>query len=100
MRADRKFRIAAILLIAAVCFAMLFSACFVAATVHHDCDGAGCLICLQISTCENILRALTDAFPVSLALCAVLSLVARVDAVSESVKSVASLVTLRVELLD
>lgn len=93
-------RIVSLLLIAAVCFAMLFSACYIAAEAHHDCCGEGCAVCAQIMSCENILKSV---FIISLF--AVISLTALIFAenrasFTEKLCESVSLVALKVELLN
>lgn len=53
-----KKRILALITAFAVLFAMLFSVCFIAAEVGHDCVGDSCPVCQQISICENVLKTL------------------------------------------
>lgn len=53
-----KKRILALITAFAVLFAMLFSVCFIAAEVGHDCIGDSCPVCQQISICENVLKTL------------------------------------------
>ena len=47
-----------LLLTAAVCFAILFSLCFIAAEADHDCIGDGCPICCQLAVCDTVLKTL------------------------------------------
>jgi len=61
MKVSQGKRIFTLLLIAAVCFVMLFSVCFIASETQHDCLGENCMICAQLSACENILRLLSCA---------------------------------------
>lgn len=55
---EKKDRWIALLLVLAVCFAMLFSAYYVLAAANHDCTEDNCPICRQISLCENTLKTL------------------------------------------
>ena len=61
MQTAKGKRIVSMLTAMAVCFVMLFSACFIAAEAHHDCAGEGCTVCAQIISCENVLRNVTAA---------------------------------------
>lgn len=52
----KKKRFIAGLLAVVICFAMLFSVCFIIAEAHHDCTGENCIICSQIYVCINTLK--------------------------------------------
>ena len=63
------------LLAAVLAIVLLFSAVYIAVEADHDCSGADCAICHQISTCENLLKdmglagtaaAITAALPYTL----------------------------------
>ena len=46
------------LLAAVLAVVMLSSAVYLAVAANHDCSGADCAICHQISVCENLLKSL------------------------------------------
>ena len=48
-------RIIAVILCAALCFCMAFSALFIAIEADHDCANEHCSVCLQIETCVSLL---------------------------------------------
>lgn len=100
MRIDGKKRIVVVLLIAAVCFAMLFSLCFIAAAAHHDCTGEDCAVCMQISFCESVLRTLSQSAAAIFAAGAVVCLIVSVSFAAKKGLSVDSPVSLRVKLSD
>ena len=58
---SKKNRVLAVLLIAAVLFVMLSSACYIAIETNHDCVGEDCPICYQISVCEHTLKSVGQA---------------------------------------
>ena len=39
-------------------FVMLFSVVYIALEADHDCCGEDCAVCVQLRTCENLLRNL------------------------------------------
>ena len=41
--------------------AVLFSVAYIAEEVNHECTGAGCAVCQQISVCESLLKAVGGA---------------------------------------
>lgn len=97
---DRKKRIFAVLLIMAVCFAMLFSVCFVAVSYHHDCSGDGCSVCMQISACENILKLLCGFSLALLAVFAFSLISCGLSSVDSELRFFVTPVSLRVKLSD
>ena len=58
---NKKRRLVAIILAAAVLFVMLFSAVFIAEEAGHDCIGENCPVCCQINACRNVLENLSLA---------------------------------------
>ncbi len=96
----KKKRIISLVIAAAVFFAMLYSALYIAAEANHDCVGENCPICYQINICKNTLKNL------SLAVCAVAFAAAFTHALCRSVSSGAdvtqsyTLVSLKVKLTD
>ena len=62
-----KKRIAALLLAAVMCFAVLSACLFICAEAGHICTGEDCSVCCQIAFCRNSL----NAFAVALSVCAV-----------------------------
>ena len=52
----KKKRFIAGILAAVICFAMLFSVCYIVAETHHDCTGENCMICYQINACVSSLK--------------------------------------------
>ena len=95
----RQRRIFTLLLTAAVCFAMLFSLCFLAAEADHDCTGEDCAVCAQISNAENILRAVLCTAAGAAAAAAVCSVVRVIEA-AEKKTLTGTLITLKTELLN
>lgn len=93
----KNCRIAFVLALTVI-FAVLFSAGFVIAEADHDCAGEGCLICCQISVCENILKDAGVAFV--LVICAAFIGIAAISLPLFAKKPVysTSLVALRVKL--
>ena len=100
MRNDRTKRILTVLLIIAVCLAMLFSVCFLACSSHHDCTGEDCVICMQISLCESILRTLSQTAAAVSFVGAAVYLAVSVSSDAKDQTGAASLVVLRVKLSD
>ena len=47
--------------------AMLFSAFYIAAESHHDCEGEDCPICACIDQCEGVLYRVSDDAPAAAA---------------------------------
>lgn len=96
----KKKRIISLVLAAAVFFAMLYSALYIAAEANHDCVGENCPICYQINVCKNTLKNL------SLAVCAVAFAAAFTHTLCRSISSCANvtqsytLVSLKVKLTD
>ena len=61
---------------------MLFSVVYIALEADHDCCGEDCAVCVQLRTCENLLRNLfLTAVLLSAAgcLCALICVIARSD---------------------
>lgn len=54
----KRNRCLALVMAAAILFAMLASAFFIAEEASHSCIGDGCSICCQISACRAVLRGL------------------------------------------
>lgn len=54
----KRNRCLALVMAAAILFAMLASAFFIAEEAGHSCIGDGCSICCQISACRAVLRGL------------------------------------------
>lgn len=57
----RQKRFLGMLLAAMLAFAVLFSVAYVAEEVNHDCSGAGCAVCQQLSMCEDLLKTVGGA---------------------------------------
>lgn len=55
---DRKKRSLSGILCAIIVAALLVSAVFIAAELHHDCAGEHCPICSAISSWEHLLRVM------------------------------------------
>ena len=100
MKLTYEKRIVTLLLIAAVCFAMLFSVSFIASESHHDCIGENCIICTQLSICENILRSLGCAAEVFMCVFAVAFLSRNRRETNICTLFYADPVSLKVELLN
>ena len=62
-----KKRIAALLLAAVMCFAVLSACLFICAEAGHICTGEDCPICCQITICRKSL----EIFAAALSVCAV-----------------------------
>ena len=58
---SRKKRFLTMLLAAVLGAAVLFSVAYIAEEVNHECTGAGCAVCQQISVCESLLKAVGGA---------------------------------------
>lgn len=98
-RKDAK-RIFVLLLIAAVCFAVLFSAFYIASEADHDCIGDNCTVCARLCACENLLGSLGLA---SVAAASVIAAVCFMLHVAENASKACcsrTLISLNVELLN
>ena len=58
---SRKKRFLTMLIAAVLGAAVLFSVAYIAEEVNHECTGAGCAVCQQISVCESLLKAVSGA---------------------------------------
>lgn len=86
------------ILAAVICFAMLFSVCYIAAETYHDCTGENCMICYQINACISTLKINVLAMTaVVLALSAIYSVVTE-SKDDDSVSFDITLVSLKVKL--
>jgi len=56
----KQRRRAAWILLVGFLLAVLVSLAFCAEEVNHDCTGADCAICAQLTLCENVLRTGKD----------------------------------------
>lgn len=100
MRSARLKSILTLLLVAAVCFAMVFSAFFIAFEADHDCQGDGCTVCAQIASCEYIIRNVGLALiAVSAVFAAVYTAVSVLPRVCRTVEK-STLIALKTELLN
>ena len=100
MRTTELKRIVTLLLVAAVCFAMLFSVCFIAAETDHDCAGEGCVICARLDACENMLTAVSLAAVTLAAFAAVTRFAIHIPATALNELDGRTLISLKVELLN
>ena len=57
-----KKRILAALLCIALCAVVVFSYAFIARESAHDCHEDVCLICLELHSCQSLLRTVSDSF--------------------------------------
>ena len=60
MTTKRK-RLVSLVLAISVFFAMTCSVFYIATEANHDCTGADCPVCHQISVCEGMLKNLSSA---------------------------------------
>lgn len=58
---DKRKKITAFIIAAAIIFTMLFSALFVVGEAEHNCSGAECVICCLIRLCVNNFSAVTKS---------------------------------------
>ena len=94
----KQKRTIALLLAAALCFAMLFSAFFIGMEAHHDCTGADCVICDCIHTCENILKTSAAAIMLLISLLVCISAFFYVQEAISSCTGLVTLISLKVKL--
>lgn len=95
-----KSRVLAILLAAAVLFVMLSSVLFIAIEADHDCAGDDCPICCQISVCEHTLKSVGQAVLVVILAASIGITMFSMPSFTKKPTYNASLVTLKVQLLD
>ena len=94
----KHLRIAKILLAVLLVAAMLCPLIFITAEADHDCTGADCAVCHQISVCENLLNSLGTATAACAAAAAVVYLLCSVITLCAETDCTFTLVSLKVKL--
>lgn len=96
----RQKRFLSIMLVALLAFAVLFSVAYVAEETDHDCIGAGCAVCQQISVCENLIKTVAGAALAAGAMAAVCFCVCKVMLARAECTRSSTLISLKVKLSD
>ena len=97
---NKRNRLVALTVALTFIFVTLFSACFIAVEVDHDCAGDDCPICCQISICENALRTVGIAASTVIYTGVSGIFILAVHSFAKKLSNNASLVTLKVKLSD
>lgn len=94
----KHLKLARILLAVLLIAAMLCPLIFITAEADHDCTGADCAVCHQISVCENLLNSLGTATAACAAAAAVVYLLCSVITLCAETDCCFTLVSLKVKL--
>ena len=94
----KHLKLARILLAVLLVAAMLCPLIFITAEADHDCTGADCAVCHQISVCENLLNSLGTATAACAAAAAVVYLLCSVITRCAETDCCFTLVSLKVKL--
>ena len=74
------------------------SVAFEAAEYDHDCIGEGCIICMALEMCDNILRLGSSAAAAAAVLSAAVLMVQSLSVAYKGFKSLNTLISLKVRL--
>ena len=94
----KHLKLARILLAVLLVAAMLCPLIFITAEADHDCTGADCAVCHQISVCENLLNSLGTATASCAAAVAAVYLLCSVITLCAETDCTFTLVSLKVKL--
>lgn len=96
----KKYRFLTSAMVVIIMIAMLSSAAFIVIEADHDCLAEDCVICHQISICENILKSFGSVTAVAVLAAVMIYTLHRMNQSCAELVSTTTLVSLKVELLN